>query len=390
MKRKKILIVTASIGTGHTQAARAIDEYIGLAFPDMESEYVDFLSDDVLSIDTIVKETYIKLLDFFPLAYDLLYHVSQGRKKKGSFIQTVMAWLLRKRMLRLVREKRPDMLVFTHPFPCGAACLLKRRGLIKVPVIGVITDFAIHQFWMYGQVDAYCVATQRLADELVSYGMERERIHVTGIPVRRSFFSGPSAAEPKGQGNTVLVMGGGLGLGSLQKALQRMDSIDAVDNFIIVAGHNAALYEDLVQMKEALRHPIEIYGYTNEIARLMERSVLLVTKPGALTCTEAMAKQMPMVFFNAIPGQEEENARYLEQLGCARWARDIDNLDDVVTALLAQPNRMREMAKSCLVHRIDGACNVGGQVQRLFDQGLEEKEQVVTANTVMENGYGRE
>lgn len=367
MKRKKILIVTASIGTGHTQAARAIDEYVRTMPEAVESEYVDFLSDDVLSIDTLVKETYIKVLDLFPIAYDLLYHVSQGRKK-GSVIQTLVAWGLKRRMLRLIWGKKPDMLIFTHPFPCAAACLLKRQGLLSIPVIGVITDFAIHQFWIYKQVDAYCLPTQRLAEELARHGIDRERIHVTGIPVRRNFFSDNTAKSAEQRETTVLVMGGGLGLGSLQKALERMDSIDSIDRFIIVAGHNAALYEDLIQMKDTLRHPIEIYGYTNEIANLMDRSVLLVTKPGALTCTEAAAKQIPMVFFNAIPGQEEENARYLEQLGCARWARDIDNLDDVVTALLAQPNRMKDMAQACRRCRIDGAANVATQIRRQFLQ----------------------
>ncbi len=69
MTKKKVLILSASIGTGHTQAARAIEEYVKTIPEECEVEHLDFLSNDVLSIDNIVKETYIKILDVFPMLY---------------------------------------------------------------------------------------------------------------------------------------------------------------------------------------------------------------------------------------------------------------------------------------------------------------------------------
>lgn len=135
MTKKKVLILSASIGTGHTQAARAIEEYVKTIPEECEVEHLDFLSNDVLSIDNIVKETYIKILDVFPMLYDLMYYSSQGYKK-GLVVKTLFAWGLKRRMLKVLAEKKPDVLVFTHPFPAGAAALLKRQHRLDIPLVG--------------------------------------------------------------------------------------------------------------------------------------------------------------------------------------------------------------------------------------------------------------
>ena len=152
MTKKKILIMSASIGTGHTQAARAIEEYVQTLSEEYDVEHLDFLSNDVLSIDNLVKETYIKILDFFPMLYDLMYYSSQGYKR-GMAVKTLIAWGLKRRMLRVLADRKPDILVFTHPFPAGAAALLKRQHRLNIPLVGVITDFAVHQLWLYPQID---------------------------------------------------------------------------------------------------------------------------------------------------------------------------------------------------------------------------------------------
>ena len=111
MTKKKVLILSASIGTGHTQAARAIEEYVKTIPEECEVEHLDFLSNDVLSIDNIVKETYIKILDVFPMLYDLMYYSSQGYKK-GLVVKTLFAWGLKRRMLKVLAEKKPKMKSF--------------------------------------------------------------------------------------------------------------------------------------------------------------------------------------------------------------------------------------------------------------------------------------
>lgn len=85
------------------------------------------------------------MIDVFPMLYDMIYRLSQG-DKKGSAVQTALAWMLKRRMLKLINREKPDVVIFTHPFPCGAACILKRQNLIDVPLVAVITDFRYINF----------------------------------------------------------------------------------------------------------------------------------------------------------------------------------------------------------------------------------------------------
>lgn len=356
-KQRNILIVSASIGTGHMQAARAIEEYWMQQEPQAKITHVDFLDTDTLSIDNLLKETYIKLIDVFPMLYDLIYRLSKG-ERKGTAMQTILSWLLKRRMLKLIKKVEPDVVIFTHPFPLGAACILKRQGLIDVPLMAIMTDFSSHQFWMYPQVDAYFVATDNMIEELSGCHIMAEKIHVTGIPVRRAFFQEAIKEYTLSKPVKVLVMGGGLGLGSLETALRRLDEVNRIDELIVVAGQNTALYESLMGLRSSMKIKTTVYGYMTNIAELMKDVALLVTKPGALTCMEAVTIGLPMVFFNAIPGQEEENAALLERQGCARWARDIHNLEDVVTALLINPERLATMSARARSWHVDGAANI--------------------------------
>ena len=365
MTKKKVLIMSASIGTGHTQAARAIEEYVKSVPENWTVEHVDFLSNDILSIDNIVKETYIKILDLFPMLYDLMYYSSQGYKK-GLAVKTLIAWGLKRRMLRVLAEKKPDILVFTHPFPAGAAALLKRQRRLNIPIVGVITDFAIHQLWVYPQMDGYCVAASPLKELLVQQGIAPEKVVVSGIPVRKTFaqmrWQWDEAHEAD---KNVLIMGGGLGMGSIRQSLVRLDTLDVVDSFTVVTGYNADLYDEIYQLRRELRHPVKVLGYTNRIPELMEKAALLVTKPGALTCTEAVTIQVPMVLYSPIPGQEEANATYMQSKGCARWAKGQENLAIITADLLSHPEKLRAMSEASLSCHRDGARSITSYIRRL-------------------------
>lgn len=368
---RRVLIVSASIGTGHMQAARAIEEYWTQVEPDAQITHVDFLDTDTLSIDNILKGTYIKMIDVFPMLYELVYRVSKG-ERKGSLLQTALSWLLKSRMMKLIQKMQPDVVIFTHPFPCGAAAILKRQGHIDVPLVAILTDFSSHQFWMYPQVDAYFVATDGMIQEMTRCGIQEERIHVSGIPVRRSFFKNTINHYEMKKPVTVLVMGGGLGMGSLEQALQHLDAVDAIDEIVVVAGQNTSLYESLLDRSESMKKKTTVHGYVSHVSELMQNATLLVTKPGALTCMEAVTVGLPMVFFNAIPGQEEANALLLEQRGCARWARDIHNLEDVVTTLLINPARLSRMSERARQWHVDGAANIVSSIQELLEKSKED------------------
>ena len=378
MTKKKVLIMSASIGSGHTQAAHAIEEYLKTLPAECEVEHFDFISNDVLSIDNIVKETYLKILDVFPMLYDLMYYSSQGYKK-GMVVKTLFSWGLKRRMLRVLADKNPDIIVFTHPFPAGAAVLLKRQHRLQIPLVGVITDFTIHQLWVYPQMDPYCVATSQLKQQLMEQHVSAEKIVVSGIPVRNTFQQQRwHWDEDHERRRNVLIMGGGLGMGSIRQSLSVLDKLPDVGDFTVVTGYNADLYDELCQMRRELHHHVEILGYTNHIPELMVRASLLVTKPGALTCTEAATVQVPIVLYSPIPGQEEANATYMQSKGCARWVKTKDDLAAVVSELLRSPETLQQMSASSLACHRNGAQIIGRRVLELLHGSAEPELDITT------------
>ncbi|WP_312339722.1 MGDG synthase family glycosyltransferase [Anaerospora hongkongensis] len=345
-----VLIVSASIGSGHTQAANAVKAELERQHPDIRVAVVDFLEGDNFSLNTFIKETYLKMIDVFPDMYDLLYRWSQA-SHNGTTVRNLMSWILKKRILRLIDRYRPDLIVFTHPFPCGAACHLKRKEMLTIPLAGVITDYAVHRLWLYNEVDAYFVAVPDLKENLIQQGIAAEKIHITGIPISSSFGevgAAPRTVKANDGPATILIMGGGQGLGAVVEVLTELDKIEGQYRFVVVAGRNAGLRKDLQLLSRSLKHPVQVIGYTRRIPELMADADLLVTKPGALTCSEALAAGLPMVLVNAIPGQEEENARHLAQNGAAIWAEEKSQLNRTVQQLLANPlllQTMREQAQ---------------------------------------------
>ena len=352
---RKFIILTASIGTGHSQAARAIAEAMQRTHPGDSVSVLDFVSSNLFSVDHIIKDTYLKMIDVFPSMYDHLYSDSQS-SRFGQMSQKMLNLSFKKRMKNLIRTLKPDAMIFTHPFPAGAADLLKEEGNTEIPMMGVITDFDIHQLWIDKYLDAFCVATPDLKNLMETYGIAPDRIHVTGIPVRKAFYEKELSHPPMEKG-TVLVMGGGLGLGNVVDNISRLDEVEDISKFIVITGKNTSLYEKVAAMAEKMHHPVELHSYTNKVADIMARSEILVTKPGALTCTEAMVMHIPMVLVNTLPGQERANAMHMKNQGCAEWVKR-GELADTVRRILRDPVLRQKMAEACGIVHPDSAQDV--------------------------------
>ena len=181
MKYKpKVCLLSASIGQGHVQAARAVAEALKRHPTGYRVQSLDFLSRDMISLDYWMR-------DLFPLIYDLLYHQSQ-RRHGGKQVRSLLARTFRSRMRHLLEVLSPDALVLTHPFPAAAAAKLVEKGELHIPIVTVITDFDLHQLWVYKNITAYCVPSAQVRDELIAAGIEKERVFVTGIPIMQRFY----------------------------------------------------------------------------------------------------------------------------------------------------------------------------------------------------------
>lgn len=351
MTQKNILVVTASIGSGHNKAAAAVSNELKRRYPAANINVVDFMSPETAYLNDLLKEIYLKMLDFIPTLYEFLYNFTAGRVK-GSSVQLLLARFMKHNMASIIEKHNTDIVICTHPFPCAAASYLKSKGKMNAKLFTVVTDFCLHQIWIYKNVDMYFVAQNGMKQELVQRGLPEDHVAVTGIPIHRVFNEpfDKAALLDKFELNDnmpiVLIMGGGLGLGSVKYALQELEALTIPMQLLVVAGANISLWSEVNCYIAHSRHMIKVWGYSHNIGELMAISTLLISKPGALTISEAMARELPMVLHAPIPGPEAENAAYLADNGVAVWVQRKEHIGDTVRELLSDKDRLAWMQRN--------------------------------------------
>ena len=353
MSGKNTLVVTASMGSGHNKAANAVAEAIKRKYPVNKINVIDFMSTETAYFNSLVKDIYLKMLDHTPSVYEFFYKFTSD-STKGSTIQSVFAHAMKKDMRELIKKYEADMVICTHPFPCAAASYLKQTGEINIPLITVMTDFCVHQFWLYKNIDIYFTANDLLKKEMVNQGLLEERIFVTGIPVgynfRVDYNRDDLLAKFKLEKDkpVALIMGGGLGLGGVKNALCQLERLKKDIQILVITGANVALWSEMNEYAQHSKHKIFVWGYSHNIQEFMSVATFLISKPGALTISEALTRELPMILHDPIPGPEVDNAKFVSDNGAAIWVKHQDTLDAVVREVLSDATilpKLRNNAK---------------------------------------------
>lgn len=353
MSGKNILVVTASMGSGHNKAANAVAEAIKRKYPVNKINVIDFMSTETAYFNSLVKDIYLKMLDHTPSVYEFFYKFTSD-STKGSTIQSVFAHAMKKDMRELIKKYEADMVICTHPFPCAAASYLKQTGEINIPLITVMTDFCVHQFWLYKNIDIYFTANDLLKKEMVNQGLLEERIFVTGIPVGYNFRVDYNRDDLltkfklEKDKPVALIMGGGLGLGGVKNALCQLERLKKDIQILVITGANVALWSEMNEYAQHSKHKIFVWGYSHNIQEFMSVATFLISKPGALTISEALTRELPMILHDPIPGPEVDNAKFVSDNGAAIWVRHQDTLNAVVREVLSDATilpKLRNNAK---------------------------------------------
>lgn len=351
MSARSYLIAAASIGSGHMRAAEALRAAIIRREPKARVAVVDFTARDVAPVTWLLKVIYLKMLSFVPDLYQRLYDFSGG-KAGGGIIRGLIAWASAPSMDRLLKMHAADVVVCTHPFPEAAASRLKQKGR-DIFLAVALTDFSVHSIWIYPRVDAYFVATEDMVDGFAVLGAERSAIYATGIPVQLPISISKEDARKHlniDQGApVVLVMGGGLGLGGMERGIVALEEARDALHILVVTGRNAVLAAAARERAKRSRHTMLVWEYTDDVPILMAAADLLITKPGGLTISEAWTRGLPLVLHEPIPGPEEENARYAVSCGTALFLKDGEEIATAVGKLVSDDMalmRMRCAAKA--------------------------------------------
>ena len=354
---KKVIIFYASYGGGHLNAAKSIQECITNNYKDINVELIDCMKYVNITIEKITTAAYREMAKKAPWAWGKIYADSQ--KGPLAHISSRSNKIMAIKLLKLLREKNPDLIISTHPFGSQMCSYLKRKQKITSKIATIMTDFAPHDQWLVGSeyTDYYFVAHNKMKQYLISKNIDENKIFDTGIPISNRFLlnynKNDILSELKFTPNkkTVLFFGGGeFGLGKTKTVEIFECFVKLFPNIqiIAVAGKNEKMktaFSKIVE-QEKRNDSIKVLEFTNKVPEFMSVSDLVVTKPGGLTTSESLASKLPMVIINPIPGQEEENAQFLEENGIAIWIKKYDNPYEKLQNLFSDPKLLPTMKEN--------------------------------------------
>ncbi|MDE6837528.1 MAG: glycosyltransferase [Acutalibacter sp.] len=348
----KILLLTAATGGGHIRAANAVEEYIR-ENTGWNVRTVDCLKAVGRLLDKTVCDSYLFMAKKAPMLFGRLYKRT-NKQNMISHLVPKLSGLFSNMLYPAIEGYNPDVIITTHPFATEMVADLKRDGLVKAPLICVITDYGAHRAYIAREVDSYVVASDDMVPELREFGVPLEKICPFGIPVHGVFFDPQDqkmllrqlSLDPELP--TLLFMAGSFGVSNIIKLYRDLAATQVKMQIIVITGRNQKLFEAFEKEIEAAPAiPTRLIYFTDEVEKYMHAADLLVTKPGGLTVSEALACNLPMAVFDAIPGQEEDNARFLKTHDmCVRIEKGSDFAQEI-SQLLQEKKRLQAMRENC-------------------------------------------
>ena len=353
----KVIIFYASYGGGHLNAAKSIQECILNNYKEIDVELIDCMKYVNITIEKITTAAYRGMAKKAPWAWGRIYADSQ--KGPLAHITSRSNKIMAIKLLKLLREKNPDLIISTHPFGSQMCSYLKRKNKIHAKIATIMTDFAPHDQWLVGSdfTDYFFVAHKKMKDYLISKNIDERKIFDTGIPISNRFLvdydknSILKELEFHDNKKAILFFGGGeFGLGKTRtvEIFECFVKLFKNTQIIAISGKNEKMknaFEKIVKENNRT-DSIRVFEYTKQVPEFMSISDLVVTKPGGLTTSESLASNLPMVVINPIPGQEEENAEFLEENGIAIWIKKNDDPYKKLENLFVDEKKLADMKEN--------------------------------------------
>jgi processive 1,2-diacylglycerol beta-glucosyltransferase len=348
----RILIATVTAGAGHLQAAAALEEAWHTLRPRDNVERLDVLDFTPRLYRKVYIETYVKLIEHAPDVWAHMFKKTDDPEyfRKLSRIRRALSQLTTSKFVARLKRFRPDVVFCTHYMPSEIVSAVK-KDMRRAPLTAsVITDFEAHAFWMQPGIDFYFVAAEETRARLVARGLEPERVIVAGIPISARFTQVADAAAIRKRFGlrddlpVLLVLGGGFGMGPVVEILHELNKLSVLTQILVVCGRNEELRREAAVID--VRHPTRVFGFVTNMHELMAVSDLVITKPGGLTSSEALALGKPVFVLNPIPGQEAANSDFLLENGAAAKANRVEDLPFRLEKLLSSSSKLQQMSQN--------------------------------------------
>lgn len=355
----KILIVYAKAGAGHRRAAEAVYSAFKRRGQQQDAVLVDCLDYTQPWFKDFYPQAYLSLVRFLPFLWKGIYYALENRTFYSLF-RPLRHWnncLVAQGFADLLKQERPQVVVSTQFFASEVVAGLKKTRQIDSTLISVITDFGAHTFWESEDVDVFVVASEDTKQDLISRNIPEQKIRVLGIPIEPPLkeFNQQSLLQEiglKGNRFTVLIVGGGFGVGPIKELVfsleQLSEQIRDKAQLIVVCSRNQKLLVQLEAVASRLKMDIKIFGFVDDLYKMMAASDVLISKSGGLTTSEALGQGLPMIIIAPIPGQETKNCELLVKNGAAIRIDQPFQIKETIEELIKMPDSLQRMRKNAL------------------------------------------
>ena len=346
----KALILTISAGGGHNSTARAVKR--GLEQRGITCEILDVFYYLSKLLGETVSKGYEVTIDL-KSAYRTVYRQLEKRRSNSYTMSPtrLTSMAMAQKLRGYIDGFDPDVIVCTHIFPGIMIDALKQLGETRARMVAILTDFDFHPYWEEAlRFDYIVTACEYLNDKALKKGFRPDQILPIGIPIDPKFASLPGRDEARkalglpSERPVALYMSGSMGYGNIEKSVRTIDSSSCDLTTVVICGRNEQAVKKLSRMK--LKKDFVILGFTSDVYKYMAAADFIITKPGGLTTSEALASRLPIIIDNPIPGQEERNTEFLLNAGAAMLVTETFSLDDAVHGVVDFPERRRLMRES--------------------------------------------
>lgn len=349
---KKILILSAAVGAGHLRAAEAVEKEFKRQMPTAEVVNIDVLNYTNPLFRRLYGKAYLDMVNRMPEVLGWMYD-SLDKPWENERRRLALDRLNTLPLIKFLKNYQPDLAVCTHFLPAEIISWLTAKGKITFPQAIVVTDFDAHALWLCHHYERYFVALDETRIHLAKIGIPENKITVSGIPIDPLFSEAKDKNAMREKHGleadklTILVSAGGFGVGNIENLLYALSDLQTPSQILAICGRNEEMKTKLEKLsREKLnneRVTFKPIGFTKEMDELMSAADLIVGKPGGLTTSEALAKNLIFVVVNPIPGQEERNSDHLLEKGCAIKCNNLPVLAYKIDRLVGDEKRFAAM-----------------------------------------------
>lgn len=346
---KKVLLLYISEDSGHHCASIAIERALHAHFPGIETLNINLFNYTNPIMEKVINGAYMSVVKRKPEIWDYLYDNPKVLRQVQKLREKIHKSNTGK-LKTLLDEFKPDGVICTQAFPCGLIADYKKTFGVDMPLIGVLTDYAPHSYWIFDSVDRYIVPSPETGRKLIDNGIEPSKIMDFGIPLEAKFQNSHSKNDIINKLSLdkslpiILIMGGTQGLGPIKELVPLLDRSHLKLNMIIACGTNKKLFRWLTRRAKHFHKKTVVLPFADNIDELMDISDIIVTKPGGITTAEALAKGLPMLIVNPLPGQEAMNTKFLLSEGVAVKAQEPADITVLLEELLYNRIKLRLMS----------------------------------------------